>query len=775
MPSYNKKDYKESNVNYLNKDFSSLKQSLINYAKSYFPNTYRDFNETSPGMMLLEMNAYVGDVLSFYIDQQHREMLLPLAEERRSILNLAKMFGYNVKPIIPATTEITFRQTLDAASDASKIDYNTGGVFESGIKLSANVDSTIIFETLDITDFTITGSDDTNSANITQTDDATGLATQYTISRKVKAVSGETKTKTFTIGVPTKFLKLTLDDTNVIDIISCIDSNGQNWYEVDFLAQDKVPIETHYTNDVTRINTNDSNVVDAYFDTAGNRVTTDVAVPYSLTYRSTTKRFTRETNQDNTTSLVFGNGVLNKGQSIDSDFLDLEQVGITVPGQSNNLDSSIDPLLGDEYASLGETPNNTTLTITYRVGGGIKSNVPSGTITTIENQTRISGQGSILDANNEKPAVGGKDEETIEEIKEQTKAFFTTQNRCVTKEDYEARVLNIPPKFGNIAKVYVSRVDTTQVFRETTTDIIDTVTQNVASLNEVQSSYLVSTLHSDAFTQYATTNESGETIYNGVPETLRSILDSQISFNNNLVNTIPTYTNNITNQIGLLPENPALTLGSIDVSILAYDNNKNLVGNPIAGTTGFEDLTDGIPILLQNNIKNYLSNFKILTDDVNIKDGHVINFGVFFDVVSHKFANKSEVKLLCIEKIKDYFKIEKMQFSQPIYLSQLEYELMDVDGVRAVNYVTISQTDDYNAGGAGQTFPGDQNLFTYQYDTDNNTILTPSTGGSGTPGYGWFYDFENALTNGTILPPHPDNPGVFELKNPNQNIKGVVR
>ena len=304
------------------------------------------------------------------------------------------------------------------------------------------------------------------------------------------------------------------------------------------------------------------------------------------------------------------------------------------------------------------------------LGGGIKTNVPSGTITTIENQTRITGQGSILDANNEKPAVGGRDEETIEEIKEQTKAFFTTQNRCVTKEDYEARVLNIPPKFGNIAKVYVSRVDTTQVFGETTTDIIETVSENVASLNQVQSLYSVNSLISDGFQPYATTNEAGNTIYNGVPEGVRSAIESSINFNTNLVNNIPTYTNNITNQIGLLPENPALTLGSIDVFVLAYNNTKNLVGNPIAGTTGFEDLTDGIPNLLENNIKNYLSNFKILTDDVNIRDGHIINFGVFFDVVSHKFANKSEVKLLCIEKIKDYFKIEKMQFSQPIYLSQ---------------------------------------------------------------------------------------------------------
>ena len=108
MPSYDKKDFKETNVEYLNKDFGQIKNSLVRYAKSYFPNTYKDFNETSPGMMLLEMSAYVGDVMSFYIDQQYREMLLPLAEERRNIINMAKMFGYKVKPIVPAYVDLTF-------------------------------------------------------------------------------------------------------------------------------------------------------------------------------------------------------------------------------------------------------------------------------------------------------------------------------------------------------------------------------------------------------------------------------------------------------------------------------------------------------------------------------------------------------------------------------------------------------------------------------------------------------------------------------------------
>ena len=134
MPTYGKENFKESNVNYLNKDFTSLKQSLINYARSYFPNTYRDFNETSPGMMLLEMNAYVGDVLSFYIDQQYKELLLPLAEERRNIITMAKMLGYKVKPIVPAYVDLTFdSEVLASTGDSSKVDYSDAGIFDAGI------------------------------------------------------------------------------------------------------------------------------------------------------------------------------------------------------------------------------------------------------------------------------------------------------------------------------------------------------------------------------------------------------------------------------------------------------------------------------------------------------------------------------------------------------------------------------------------------------------------------------------------------------------------
>ena len=159
----------------------------------------------------------------------------------------------------------------------------------------------------------------------------------------------------------------------MVDIISCVDSNGNNWYEVDFLAQDKVVIQNHYTEDNSRSS--------AYSDVSG--LISETAVPFSLQYIATSKRFTRETNLDNTTSLIFGNGVLKNGELVDEGYIDMEQLGIIIPGQTNDLNQSIDPLLGDEYSTLGETPNNTTLTITYRVGGGINSNVPSGDLTTL--------------------------------------------------------------------------------------------------------------------------------------------------------------------------------------------------------------------------------------------------------------------------------------------------------------------------------------------------------------------------------------------------------
>ena len=754
MPTYGENNFKESNVNYLNKDFSALKQSLINYAKSYFPDTYRDFNEASPGMMLLEMNAYVGDVLSFYIDQQYQEMLLPLAEERRNIINMASMFGYKVKPIIPSFVNLTFTSNVDASSgDSSKVDYTNAAVFDAGIELVSSTNSQTIFTTLEPIDFKVTGSDDTNS--IATTTDS-GLASSYTLSRRVKAVSATEKVITFRVGNPEKFKTLTIPDTNVIDIVSCVDSNGSNWYEVDFLAQDKVPIPTHYTNDDDR-NTAYSNAL--------NDTISDIAVPFSLSYITTTKRFTRETNLDNTTSLVFGNGVLRNGidGSIDQGYIDMEQVGIVIPGQTNDLNNAIDPLLGNEYSTLGETPNNTTLTITYRVGGGISSNVPSGDVTTLPSPapTPALGSTTLVSVTNDNPAVGGKDEEDTIEIKEKARAFFSTQNRCVTKEDYEARVLNIPARFGNIAKVYVTRNvegDVSQGQQQFNTSLT-TVNDNSLIIDEKVG--LLQTILSDE------TTTNAQKLTNIVAQ-----MNDLIQASNGNIQAL--------DSLNLYSDLSTFNLSSISIYVLAYNNRKQLVGNPNALNLG---KTDNIPQTLFTNISNYLTNFRLMTDTIALFDGYVVNFGVFFDIIAEKFANKQQVKLNCIQKIKDYFQIEKMQFNQPIFKSNLEFELMGVEGVRSIGHVTITQDDDYfyqdaagNPTGDGDTLPNA--TYSYSYDASTGEFEDSSgDNGGGTADYGYKYNFKNALSeDGTIVrPPHSSTPAVFELKNPNQNIQGRVR
>jgi len=752
MPTYGKETFKESNVNYLNKDFVSLKQSLMNYAKSYFPNTYRDFNETSPGMMLLEMNAYVGDVLSFYIDQQYREMLLPLAEERRNIINMANMFGYKVKPIVPSYVDLTFTSEVNASSaDASKVDYSDAGVFDAGIEIISNANSDIIFTTLEPIDFTITGSLDGNTIGTTA---ANGLASTYTLSRTVRAISATEKTITFQVGIPEKFKTLTIPDTNVIDIISCVDSNGQNWYEVDFLAQDKVPITTHYTEDINR---------DSAYSTETGGLESTAAVPYSLTYITTTKRFTRETNQDSTTSLVFGNGVLKNGQIIDEGFLDLEQVGIIIPGQTNDLNQAIDPLLGDEYSTLGEAPNQTTLTITYRVGGGVNSNVSSGDITTTPTITAQNGNTSatLTSVTNNAPARGGKDEEDTSEIREKAKAFFATQNRAVTKEDYEARVLNLPSKYGNVAKVYV----TANLNKKPNEDFFNQINEIVTNSNSVGNDLnLIETV-------LGTTDET-------IPqqeklEAIQSVISNLISNNNNTIS----LSNNLSDYV----DASMFHLSPVEVTVLGYNLNKQLIGNPHAVALG---KTDNLSTTLKSNIKKYLENFNLLTDTVVILDGYIVNFGVFFDVIAEKYADKQKVKLACLQKIKEYFQIEKMQFNQPIYKSQLEFELMGVEGVRSIGHVTLTQHEDYDGDGTLLASP----TYTYSYspsgngaDLDGDGVIdggfVDQSNAEGTAGYGYKYNFKNALSDdGTIiLPPHTATPTVFELKNPNINIQGRVR
>ena len=453
---YSDKKVSPSNINYTSKDFASIKSDLIQYTKAYFPDTYKDFNETSPGMMLIELASYVGDVLSYYIDYNYKESILTTATERKNVIRLAEFLGYKTTPTTPSVVKLKFTTEIDAIEGLP--DYGSLGSLanplNSGVQIASRENPSLIFETLGEIDFNISGSPDVPKPEIVGRND-TGIATNYKLTRFVNAVSGETKTKSFTITNPTKFLELDLGEINVVEIIDVRDSSNAKYFEVDYLAQDRILKEIHYTNDPDRVS--------AYSDptqplTGGNQVSVDVSIPYTLEYIKTNKKFVKKVDPEtNNTKLQFGNGLYKfnvSGSSSAGLFSTIEQQGMSVSGvPSNVINSAINNLTSNNSLNLGETPANTIITVTYRVGGGADSNAQAGELTNLV--TSISG----VSVTNDEPASGGTDGETITEIKENAKTFFASQLRCVTREDYAARILNLPAKFGNIAKAQVVRLN----------------------------------------------------------------------------------------------------------------------------------------------------------------------------------------------------------------------------------------------------------------------------------------------------------------------------
>ena len=745
MP-YSEKQFKTSNVNYLDRDFGQLKSALMQYAKAYFPNTYRDFNETSPGMMFIEMAAYVGDVLNFYIDKQYKEMMLPLAQERKNVINIANMLGYKVKPTSPAYVNLNVTQVVDAiypTSTTAKPNFGQAVVLDKGIKLFSSENNTIVFETLDFVDFT------TSSSQFepveTQFDD-NGLVTEYTLTRQVKAVGGETKTKVFNVTSPQPFLELTLTETDVIEILSVKDDNNNKWYEVDYLAQDKVPIETHYTDDwVNESPTTDSRI-DAYRDFENNVM--EVQVPYTLKYIQTSKRFTTRVNGDASTSLLFGNGLLRTGTtgSLQSGYFQTQQAGITIPGEPSSFDEGISPVTATLNSSLGEIPSNTNLVVTYRTGGGIESNISEGELVnpsniTVINSSTLSSTGRSVTIGNSEPARGGNDGETLDEIRHRAQAHFLSQNRAVTKEDYESRTLSMPAKFGNLAKVFARRSNF-PVDMQTQTNNVNTLRELIMNNLDFSSDGIL-----DVGDLTFLGNAVGEAV-DGNTEPIEALTSKYADF----INAFADYEGNLTTDD---TGNAITQLATVELYTLSYNNVKNLV------TT---------PDLIHMNLKKYLNQYRIISDSVHLKNGYTINFGVFFDIVAHKGENKQNIKLKCIEKIQDYFNIDKMHFHQTIYTSELEYELMDVDGVRSVNSVQLGQ-------GTAQSDLSDYFPAPLWDMTGIPGIDATSTNTN--PGYGYFYDFGQFYNQdlnqlyGVVIP--SVEPAVFELKNPEENIKGVVR
>lgn len=615
----------KKDVKYLNKDFSQLKKSLVDFAKLYYPNTYKDFSEASVGMMFIEMAAYVGDVLSYYVDYQFKESMLVNSEERQNIIDSARSLGYRVKVSTPSVTSLDVYQLVPSKTDANGDivpDLTYAQIIKPG--MTSISDNGVSFITNFPVDFTVDTKNDPLEISVYQRN-SSGQPEFYVLKKTVTASAGQIITKTVPVSDPTSFYRLELAEANVIGIMDIYDSDGNRWYETEYLAQDMVPIDSEniFKNDM---------VMSKYRDTA----------PFLIKFLRTSRRFITGTNSDDTTFIEFGSGT-----NVKDDEIIIPNIN-TVSNQSlfRTENVSYDPANFLSSKSYGQAPANTTLTIRYVVGGGVASNVNANSITNVTSveffgditelpnleQNLTSTVRRSIKVNNSIPAVGGMGSESNDSIRTNALANYSAQNRAVTQQDYIVRSYAMPSKYGSIAKAY-------------------------------------------------------------------AIADQTVDTSNTNYNPF-----------------------AVNLYILCYNSQKKLMPSNLA---------------IQENLKTYLNQYRMLTDSVNIIDGYIINIGVDFGIIVYKNYNKRDVLTNCLTTAQQYFDIDNAQFCQPINLSRLELEISRVDGVQSVNYLKLK----------------------------NLTVRD----GDYSP---YEYNIQSATVDKVIYPSL--DPSVFEVKYPTKDIVGKV-
>ena len=661
-------------IKYLNKDFAQFRGNLIEFAKTYFPKTYSDFNESSPGMMFIEMASYIGDSLSYYIDDTLKESLMVHADDIENVLALSQYLGYQPKTTSPSVTTLSVYQLVPSIGSGVSATYDDTYFLKIKEGMQVESNSGIRFITRDVVDF----SDPVDrTITVYERDASTGEITYYLVEKNVQAISATVVTQEFTFGSYEAFQSINLTETNIIDIYDVRDSNGNKWYQVPYLGQEMVFIDYPNT---------EANDPDLFQFKS--------SVPYVLKTLKTPRRFVRKVNGDSTTTIQFGSG--DPTANDETLIPNLKNVGLGLPNSIDRLESSFDPTNFLKTKTYGTSPSNTTITVKYLVGGGVESNIGKNQLTRIKNieyeedtQLFTSQQLSIynsiktsLAVDNPSPATGGKGGDTIEEIRQNALANFGSQNRAVTAKDYQVRTLSMPSKYGGIAKAYATADGTLD------NNSPSSILASPKALNEF----------TDLVMNFVNKPDSEEPNRKSVQTELKEFLIGKTSNDNE-------------------KNNPF----AINLYLLGYDSNNKL---------------STLNRAVKENLKTYLSEYKILTDGLNISDGFIINIGVDFEVITLNNYNKSEVIADCIQELKDYFLIDNWTFNNTINLSELELVIANVDGVSSVPKLEI-----------------------------NNKC-----GGNYSPNS---YNIQAAIKD-KILYPSLD-PSVFEVKYPDVDIKGRAR
>ena len=613
----NKKDIK-----YLNRDFTSLRQSLIEFTKTYFANTNSDFSDASPGMMFIEQAAYVGDVLSYYTDAQLKESFINVASNYTNVFRHAQNFGYVPKISRPATTTLTVYQVVPSIDPADpKPDSRYYLKIKEGMEVVSSTNNNVTFRTTDIVDFA-----DPNGRTISVLTRTGTTINQFLITKEVPAISATVETLTLTdFNFPFRpNPTFNITDNRFIKVLSIKDLNDNTYYyEVPYLAQEMIYVKEQNASINNSVLSNDSN-----------------NTPYILKQIKTNKRFTTRVVGEELVQVRFG--AASEFTADEMIIPNTKNVGLGLNNSISRLEQSFDPSNFLKTSTYGIAPQNARLEVKYLSGGGVESNVKTSdlrSITKIEffedllsfddiNSVSYNAAKASIAVDNLIPATGGRGLETLEEIRENAIANYASQNRAVTKQDYEVRALSLEPSFGSIAKVYVEQ--------DSAADI--NPTQNLLRDPKSRDEFLNMTKSligkSDAELETAVNN----------------FLQSKQTINSE--------------------NNPF----AINMYVLSYNSDGKLV---VANNA------------TKQNLKSYLNDFRLITDAVNIIDGFVINIGVNFEITTYGNYNKQEVVLNCIQSITDYFDINNRKLNQPINLSELELEIANVDGVSSVPKIEV--------------------------------------------------------------------------------------
>jgi hypothetical protein len=422
-------------INYTSRDFATIKRDLVSYAKKYYPNTYQDFSEAGFGSLLMDMVSYVGDMLSFYVDFQANESYLDTAVEYDNVVRLAQQIGYklNVNPSSYGVASLYVIVSADITGLSPDRAYipvlKRGSLFstENGVGFILNED--------------VNFTDSKNKIVVSQVNEATGIPTSYAIQAYGQVASGRLVQQNVTVGNFERFYKAELIGTDITEVISVQDSEGNDYYEVDYLSQNTI------YKSIMNTDTDDRELTPALIKSQ--------IVPRRFVVGKVGTR----------TSLQFGAG--DEASDISSAFSEPNSVVLFQNGRNYISDTAIDPTRLLDSNKLGIAPSNTTLRVVYRVNDAGNVNASANSLVVINEPIfaysdianlipdKVQTVSDSLEISNERPIVGDISLPSLEELKLRAPAAFSSQNRAVTREDYLSLIYAMPERFGVIKKANV--------------------------------------------------------------------------------------------------------------------------------------------------------------------------------------------------------------------------------------------------------------------------------------------------------------------------------